>query len=135
MPWGECVGLQKIRELTADYFKALANPLRISILDVLRDGERSVNEITEKLNINPSNASQQLTILRHASIVTARKQGLSVYYSVVDPAVFEFLDAAHEVLKRRLTGINTMLLEITSESKAAPKLSRPRKSGRKRKTK
>ena len=51
---------QQLSDFKADFFKALAHPLRISILDALRDGELTVNEISQRFNVEPANASQQL---------------------------------------------------------------------------
>ena len=80
----------------AEFFKALAHPLRISILDALRDGEMTVNEISQLFEVEAANASQQLAILRNRNIVIARKEGSSVYYSVSDKTVFKLLDVATE---------------------------------------
>src|SRR5689334_13490312 len=65
----------------AEFFKALAHPLRIAILDSLRDGESSVNDLCARLKVEQSSLSQQLAVLRNRNIVTARKDGLNVYYS------------------------------------------------------
>jgi Ni,Fe-hydrogenase III large subunit len=62
---------QQLVQFKAEYFKALAHPLRISIVDTLRDGELTVNEISQKFEIEPTNASQQLAVLRHTNIVDA----------------------------------------------------------------
>ena len=61
---------QKLSNFKAEFFKALAHPLRISILDALREGELTVNEISQKFSVEPANASQQLAVLRgHESAV------------------------------------------------------------------
>ncbi len=106
---------QKLSNFKADFFKALAHPLRISILDALREGELTVNEISQKFAVEAANASQQLAVLRHKNIVTARKEGSSVYYSVTDPAVFKLLDAAKDIFSHHLVGVRSILEEMRLE--------------------
>ncbi len=103
---------QKLSNFKAEFFKALAHPLRISILDSLREGELTVNEISQKFAVEPANASQQLAVLRNKNIVTARKEGANVFYSVTDPAVFRLLDVAREIFNNHLIGVRSMLEEI-----------------------
>lgn len=100
---------QALRSFKAEFFKALAHPLRIHILDALRDGEHSVGELRELLGVETPNVSQQLAILRGKNLVTARKEGNNVYYSVPDPAVFQLLDVAKEIFNNHLVGVQGML--------------------------
>jgi ArsR family transcriptional regulator len=113
---------QKLSNFKAEFFKALAHPLRISILDALREGEMTVNEISQKFEVEPANASQQLAVLRNKDIVTARKEGANVYYSVTDATVFKLLDVAREIFNNHLIGMRSMLEEI--------RLDRPKKPAR-----
>ena len=106
---------QKLSNFKADFFKALSHPLRISILDELREGELTVNEISQKFEVEPANASQQLAVLRNRNIVTARKEGSNVYYSVTDKAVFKLLDVAREIFNNHLIGVRSLLEEIHLE--------------------
>src|SRR5215213_9807695 len=103
---------QQLSEFKADFFKALAHPLRISILDALRDGELTVNEISQRFDVEPANASQQLAVLRNRNIVVTRKDGANVYYSVSDKSIFKLLDAAKEIFNHHLVGVRSMLEEI-----------------------
>lgn len=103
---------QQLSEFKADFFKALAHPLRISILDALRDGELTVNEISQRFEVEQANASQQLAILRNRNIVVTRKEGANVYYSVSDKSIFKLLDAAKEIFNHHLVGVRSMLEEI-----------------------
>lgn len=108
---------QQLSNFKAEFFKALAHPLRISILDALRDGELTVNQISETFGVEPANASQQLSVLRTRGIVTARKEGSNVYYSASAPAIFKVLDAAREIFNSHLSGVRGMLEEIQKESR------------------
>jgi ArsR family transcriptional regulator len=103
---------QQLSEFKADFFKALAHPLRISILDALRDGELTVNEISQRFEVEQANASQQLAVLRNRNIVVTRKEGANVYYSVSDKSIFKLLDAAKEIFNHQLVGVRSMLEEI-----------------------
>jgi ArsR family transcriptional regulator len=103
---------QQLSDFKAEFFKALAHPLRISILDALRDGELTVNEISQRFAVEQANASQQLAVLRNRNIVVARKEGSNVYYSVSDKTIFKLLDAAKEIFNNHLVGIRTMLEEM-----------------------
>jgi len=103
---------QQLSDFKAEFFKALAHPLRISILDALRDGELTVNEISQRFEVEQANASQQLAVLRNRNIVIARKEGSNVYYSVSDKTIFKLLDAAKEIFNNHLIGIRSMLEEI-----------------------
>lgn len=100
---------QSLRTFKAEFFKALAHPLRIHILDALRDGEHSVGELRDLLSVETPNVSQQLAVLRAKNLVTARKDGNNVYYSVSDPAVFRLLDVAKEIFNNHLVGMQDML--------------------------
>ncbi|MNS20154.1 putative HTH-type transcriptional regulator [compost metagenome] len=100
---------QALRSFKAEFFKALAHPLRIHILDSLRDGERSVAELRDQLGVEPPNASQQLAILRAKNLVVARKDGNNVYYSVRDPMIFQLLDDAKAIFNNHLVGVQDML--------------------------
>lgn len=103
---------QKLSNFKAEFFKALAHPLRISILDALREGELTVNEISQKFSVEPANASQQLAVLRNKNIVIARKEGANVYYSAPDRTIFKLLDVAREIFNNHLAGVQDILKEI-----------------------
>lgn len=107
---------QQLANFKAEFFKALANPIRIRILDCLRDGAKGVNELSEILGIEPANVSQQLAILRVRNIVIGRKAGSNVYYSVSDSTVFRLLDVARKIFNNHLVGVRDMLQQIEASS-------------------
>ena len=102
----------QVANFKAEFFKALAHPIRIRIVDCLRSGEKGVNELSGTLQLEPANVSQQLAILRARNIVTGRKSGSSVFYSVSDPALFKLLDVAKEIFNNHLVGVREMLEEM-----------------------
>jgi DNA-binding transcriptional ArsR family regulator len=109
---------QQLSSFKAEFFKALAYPLRISILDALREGELTVNEISQRFSVEPPNASQQLAVLRNKNIIGARKEGGNVYYSASDPTLFRLLDVAREIFNNHLIGVRGMLEAINMERPA-----------------
>ena len=95
----------------AELFKALGHPVRIRILELLRDGERTVSDLQAALSIESSSVSQQLAVLRGKQLVVGRKEGTSVYYSVVDAEVFALLDVARRIFERQLVSLQAMIAE------------------------
>lgn len=102
-----------IQQFKADFFKALAHPLRIRILEVLADGDKSVNEIQSMLGSEGSAVSQQLTILRSKNIVTGTKNGNRVIYSLRDPMIIELLQVGRQIFNNHLVDTISMLDKIT----------------------
>jgi DNA-binding transcriptional ArsR family regulator len=107
--------VSELRQFKAGFFKALAHPVRIAVLDALRDGEKGVNELSGLLKVEQSALSQQLAVLRNRNVVVGRKEGLNVYYSVPDPAIFKLLDAARQIFNNQLTSVRDLLAQIKKE--------------------
>lgn len=96
----------------AEFFKALAHPARIRILEYLREGERSAGEIIEALGLEQSNGSQHLAVLRQKEIVVTRREGPSVLYSVRDPMLYEVLDLLRRYFHEHLTELQGLLAAL-----------------------
>src|SRR3954451_1693995 len=92
-----------LSEIKAELFKALAHPGRVRILEILRDGDRTVAELLPLVGLESSHLSQQLGVLRRARVVTAVRSGSSVTYSIADPAIVAFLNAAGTFLINSLS--------------------------------
>ncbi len=106
---------QAIHRFKAEFFKALSHPMRIIMLNELRGGEKSVNELQTALGIDQSSVSRQLAVLRTRNIVDDRKEGTSVFYRVRDPAVFQLLDVAREIFNNHLIDTHAMLQQLAEE--------------------
>ncbi len=104
--------MRDLAQFKAEFFKALAHPLRIRILDELRAGEVGVNELCARLNAEQSHLSQQLAVLRSKNLIAARKEGANVYYSVADPQIFRLLDVARQIFNHQLTDVRDMLSQL-----------------------
>ena len=105
--------MPELSAFTAEFFKALAHPLRIKILNALRQGEVGVNELSSRLGVEQSTLSQQLAILRKSNIVEGRKEAQSVFYSVRDPAIFQLLDEAKKVFNNHLVDVRDLLSQLS----------------------
>lgn len=99
-------------QFTSEFFKALAHPQRIRILDSLRLGEVGVNELSARLGVEQSTLSQQLAVLRKSNIVVGRKEAQNVFYSVSDPAIIRLLDDARQIFNNQLINIRDLLSQI-----------------------
>jgi ArsR family transcriptional regulator len=86
-------------DMIAEVFDALAHPSRLEILELLRDGEACVCHIQAMLGQRQSYISQHLNVLRHAGLVTSRKEGLRVYYQVSDDLLFEAINIMKHFLQ------------------------------------
>lgn len=109
----------ELQTLKADFFKALGHPVRVRILEILRHGGRSVQELQQALQLDQAIVSQHLARLRAKNVVEARKDGMTMRYTVRDPAVGELLDVARQIFSRHLEGTQNMLRELQREQRVA----------------
>jgi len=103
-----------IYQVKAEFFKTLAHPARIRVLEILRDGDRAVSELIPEVGIESSHLSQQLGIMRRANLVHSRKEGTTVVYSVSNPMIFDLLDVAKKILTSSLVETRDLLAELES---------------------
>jgi len=103
-----------VHEAKANLFRVLGHPARVRILELLRDGEKSVGTLQAELELDSGSTSQHLAALRRIGLVESRRDGTSVYYRVDDPIVFELLEAGRAIIGRRLTEQQALLREIES---------------------
>ncbi len=95
--------------LIARRFRVIGEPMRIRLLDRLRDGEATVSELTEALGASQQNVSKHLTVLADAGIVGRRKQGNHVFYAVVDEGVFALCEDVCGGLQQQLHTLNELV--------------------------
>ena len=104
-----------LRQFKSQIFQGLANPTRIAIVELLREGELSAGKLIEQLGIEQANASQHLAVLRTKQIVVSRKVGNQVYYSIRDRALIEVLDILRRYFYAQLSSTVNMLKEAARE--------------------
>ena len=107
----------QLQTFKAQFFRALAHPVRIKILEILIRGGRTVQELQQALELDQPIVSQQLAVLRNLNIVTAQKEGLSVRYALRDPAVGDLLDVARRIFNNHLVSTRGMLRELQREAR------------------
>ena len=110
---------RELQTLKAEFFRALAHPIRIRLLEVLSAaGEQNVHALQQRLDLDQPTVSQQLAKLRASGIVVSRKEGTTVAYALADPMIAELLAVAKDILNRRLSGAQALLRELRGERRA-----------------
>ena len=90
---------ERVLELKAEILKALAQPTRLKILELLRNGEKCICEIVPAINGEQSNISRHISLMQKSHLVTTRKDGVKVMVKVRDPEIFDILDRVGRVLR------------------------------------
>jgi DNA-binding transcriptional ArsR family regulator len=118
MPDGGDVVSMPLYQAKAEFFKTLGHPARIRILELLSGRDHAVHELLEKIAIEPSNLSQQLSVLRRTSMVVSHRHGGEVVYSVSVPEVRDLLLAARSILSGILASRGELEAELTPTTQA-----------------
>lgn len=107
-----------INEQFARIAKAIANPHRLELVDLLAQGERSVDELAKESALSIANASQHLQALRDVHLILSRKEGLRVYYRLADESVFRLLQIIRDIAERQLAEVERIVNTYLTERKA-----------------
>jgi DNA-binding transcriptional ArsR family regulator len=100
-------------ELVAQRFRVLGEPMRIKLLDRLREQDATVGELQEALGASQQNVSKHLGVLHAAGMVTRTKDGNHTRYSISDPSVFELCDQVCGGVRRQLQELEAILQPVT----------------------
>jgi len=103
---------QPIHRVKAEFFKVLGHPVRVRVLELLRNGERSVGDLQAALEIDSSGTSQHLGALRREGLLESRREGTSVFYRVKDPRTFQILELARQILTSHFEDAQALLGEL-----------------------
>ena len=106
-----------LRRFKASIFQALAHPTRIAIVEVLRDGELTAGTVIDRLGLEQANASQHLAVLRSRNIVSKRREGNQVFYSVRDPLLIDVLDIMRRYFQAHVEEAMATLRAIETEER------------------
>ena len=101
-----------VGEIKASLFRVLGHPARVRMLELLRDGERSVGALQAELELDSGGTSQHLAALRRIGLVESRRDGTNVYYRVDDERVFDLLAAGSDIIGRQLEQQQSILREL-----------------------
>ncbi len=105
-------GVRPVYEVKAGLFRVLGHPARVRIIELLRDGERSVGALQAELGLESGATSQHLAALRRVGLVESRREGTSVFYRAADEKVFDLLEAGRALVTRRLEEQQSLLQEL-----------------------
>jgi len=105
----------ELQAFKARFFKALAHPVRVRLVELLVERSRSVQELQSALALDQSSVSQHLAVLRANHVVTARKEGTAVRYALRDSLVGDLLGVARRIFSNQLVGTQDMLRELKRE--------------------
>ncbi|MCU7820831.1 ArsR/SmtB family transcription factor [Kitasatospora sp. DSM 101779] len=106
-------------QLKAEFFRTLGHPARIRVLELLQDGPMPVRDLLAALEIEPSNLSQQLAVLRRTRLVAATRDGNTVVYALSTPDVAQLLQAARRILGAMITDQSDLLAELGGPKSSA----------------
>lgn len=87
----------------AEIIKAVGHPLRVAVVDFLKDGEKCVCDIAEHVGSERSNVSRHLAVMLKAGVLRCRKDGLMVFYELRTPCILNFLNCATQTLKHNVS--------------------------------
>ena len=104
--------IRPVYEIKAGLFRVLGHPARVRVLELLREGERSVGSLQAELGLESGATSQHLAALRRVGLVESRREGTSVLYRAADERVFDLLEAGRALVARQLEGQQTLLREL-----------------------
>ncbi len=93
---------KKIFEMHAEICKIFTNPKRLEIINLLKNGKKTVSELEELTGLPQANISQHLTILRQNSVVVTRRDGVNIYYKIANPKILQACNLMREVLLEQL---------------------------------
>lgn len=114
MSKGGTGGRQPIDVARADFLRVLGHPVRVRIIELLRDGERSVGDLQAQLGLDSSGTSQHLGVLRRQGVLETRKVGTSVRYRVRDPRTFQLIDSTRQIVSSSLEAAHALLGELAA---------------------
>lgn len=103
----------RIFELHAAVCKTLANPWRLKLINLLRDGERPLKQLVERTGIPLANVSQHLNLMKAAGVVEARREGSRSFYRLTTPKIVRAFDLMREVLRDRLAETRQVARALT----------------------
>lgn len=109
----DAIQRRAVYQMKAEFFRILGHPVRVRILELLRDGERTVGDLQNELQMDSSGTSQHLGVLRRHGILDGRREGTSVYYAVRDPRIFQLLEVSRQILTSSLTESQAVLDELS----------------------
>jgi ArsR family transcriptional regulator len=104
-----------LHQAKAELVRTLGHPVRIRVLELLQDGRRPVHELLAEIEVEPSNLSQQLAVLRRAGLVTSSRDGSTVLYTLSTTDVADLMRSARAILTSMLSEQEALLAHLRSD--------------------
>jgi ArsR family transcriptional regulator len=105
-------GKEIVFKLKSDLFKALGHPVRLAIIEHLKNGKRSVGQIVDATRAEQSGVSKNLMVLKQAGILSSRQEGVTVYYAIRDQNIFKVLRVVSDILATKHKESSKILTEL-----------------------
>jgi ArsR family transcriptional regulator len=106
------MGTTPLYEIKAELFRTLGHPARIRVLELLQDGPRPVHELLDEIEVEASNLSQQLAVLRRAGLVRSSREGATVLYSLTTPDIARLLHDGRRILAALASDQQDLLADL-----------------------
>ncbi|MEK6535018.1 MAG: metalloregulator ArsR/SmtB family transcription factor [Thermodesulfobacteriota bacterium] len=112
--------MEEIYELQADVCKIFANAKRLEIINILKDGETSANELIERTGLSKANLSQHMAILKTRGVILTRREGVNLYYRIANPKIIQACNLMREVLAEQIQEKGRIFSILTRTPKKSP---------------
>ncbi len=107
-----------LHQAKAELFRTMGHPVRVRVLELLQERPRAVHELLAEIDVEPSNLSQQLGVLRRAGLVASSREGATVRYTLATSDVSDVMTAARRILTELLTDREELLSELRAAESA-----------------
>ena len=112
--------MEEIYELQADVCKIFSNAKRLEIINILKDGETSANELIERTGLSKANLSQHMAILKTRGVILTRREGVNLYYRIANPKIIQACNLMREVLAEQIQEKGRIFSILTRTPKKSP---------------
>ncbi|TSA48208.1 MAG: ArsR family transcriptional regulator [Deltaproteobacteria bacterium] len=112
--------MEEIYELQADVCKIFSNAKRLEIINILKDGETSANELIERTGLSKANLSQHMAILKARGVILTRREGVNMYYRIANPKIIQACNLMREVLTEQIQEKGRIVSVLTGTPKKSP---------------
>ena len=99
-------------DMQAELCSAMAHPMRLKVIHLLRNGAQKVNSIAEALQVHQSTISRHLSVLRKAGILVSTREGADIFYHVANPKIVNICETMHDVLAERESELSEILVQF-----------------------
>lgn len=107
-----------LHQAKAELFRTMGHPVRVRVLELLQERPRAVHELLAEIDVEPSNLSQQLAVLRRAGLVASSREGSTVLYTLATSDVSDVMTAARRILTELLSDRQDLLVELRAAERA-----------------